>query len=70
MAAFIKKPWNPEAVVFAQGVGARYSRTGTYLFVVNGEGADVAKYLAKAVEKYWIEDDAIVHTSPLPSRHP
>ncbi len=54
MAVFIKKPWNATALVFPTGCGVRVH--GKVLTVVDVDGTHLGRFLANAVENYWIED--------------
>jgi hypothetical protein len=55
MAVLVQKFWNATAGVIPKGVAVSFSRNGYYLYVLNSDGVEIAKFKAEHVQHYWIE---------------
>jgi hypothetical protein len=59
MAVFVQKFFCNVPAVITAGVGVTFSKNGSVLYVVNGNGHRMAMFKTRLVEKYWIEDSPV-----------
>jgi hypothetical protein len=64
MAAYVHKTWNAVPCVIPEGVAIKFSTNHFYLYVVDAEGAEVAKFRSQSVRDYWVESPDCAATPP------
>jgi hypothetical protein len=58
MAAYVHKVWNAVPSVIPEGVSIKFSINNFYLYVLDAEGNEIAKFKSQSIRDYWVESTA------------
>jgi hypothetical protein len=65
MAAYVHKTWNAVPSIIPEGVAIKFSTNRFYLYVLDAEGTEIAKFRSQVVRDYWVESPTSLETGGL-----